>query len=134
MGVSGVGRKLLQPAIAGLTVAHKRQQAQARLLMAELALHAYRLDHEDNPKGLADLVPDYLPSIPEDPFGNHPLIYMKGATGPILYSVGPDGRDDGGRPIPATSFSPTARGDFRIDLPESIPEKGPAAGGATPEA
>jgi len=45
-------------------------------------------------------VPSYLKSIPNDPFvEKKPLIYKKTAKGYLLYSVGPDGVDDGGKPV-----------------------------------
>jgi hypothetical protein len=38
--------------------------------------------------------------LPQDPFGqNQPLRYEKTPTGYRLWSVGPDGKDDGGKPI-----------------------------------
>ena len=43
------------------------------------------------------MVPDFLPAVPADPFGGKPLRYVirKGAC--IVYSIGRDQTDDGGR-------------------------------------
>jgi len=43
-----------------------------------------------------DLVPKYLPRIPLDPFTDEPLklTIVDGAV--LVYSVGPDGKDNGG--------------------------------------
>jgi hypothetical protein len=37
--------------------------------------------------------------MPSDPFSSHPLVYRPTATNWLLYSVGPDLVDDGGKPI-----------------------------------
>jgi hypothetical protein len=36
--------------------------------------------------------------VPEDPFSDGKLSYQRTATGVVVYSVGPDGKDDGGLP------------------------------------
>jgi hypothetical protein len=38
-----------------------------RRLMVDLASHAYELDHQQKPTSVADLVPAYLKTIPQDP-------------------------------------------------------------------
>jgi hypothetical protein len=70
------------------------------LLMASFALRAYRLDHGAYPHKLSDIVPGYLNAVPIDPFSaNLPMQYrLKGASY-VLYSVGPDGVDNGGTPF-----------------------------------
>ncbi|MBI2301161.1 MAG: hypothetical protein HYU66_19815 [Armatimonadetes bacterium] len=67
------------------------------MLAVELAVHAWRLDHTAFPAQLADLVPRYLPSLPDDPFALAGTYgYVPAGRRYRLYSVGPDGRDDGG--------------------------------------
>ncbi|MBN1908955.1 MAG: hypothetical protein JW818_04380, partial [Pirellulales bacterium] len=66
------------------------------LLPIELALANYISDHGRYPESLDDLVPNYLTEVPEDPFNDGPPVYRR--TGPAsyqLYSVGPNGLDDG---------------------------------------
>ncbi len=46
-------------------------------LKVQLALIAYRLDHDEYPQKLAALVPDYLPHLPIDPYAGHPLGYER---------------------------------------------------------
>ena len=46
--------------------------------------------------GLLNLVPKYLPAVRQDPFAPAPLVYRRTDKGALLYSVGPDGMDDGG--------------------------------------
>jgi hypothetical protein len=62
-----------------------------------LALAAYRADHPLYPESLAALVPKYLPAVPQDPFSSGVLSYHTTSTGFLLYSVGPNGRDDAGQ-------------------------------------
>lgn len=76
--------------------------AERRLRLAFLAcafaLHAWNVERGEYPVSLAELLPDYLQSVPVDPFGcGEPLRYRRTEQGYILYSVGPDGVDDGGR-------------------------------------
>jgi hypothetical protein len=72
-----------------------------RLLTTSLALRAYSLDHKGAyPQTLAELTPAYMSQVPVDLFGsaNASLVYRKREGAYLLYSVGPDGHDDGGRP------------------------------------
>jgi hypothetical protein len=61
-----------------------------------LALAAYRSQHGRYPPTLADL-PAEPPVNTDDIFSGKPLIYRPSQDGYMLYSVGPNGRDDGGR-------------------------------------
>lgn len=73
---------------------------QNSLLMTEFALRSYKLDHGAYPKTLAALVPHYLTAPPPDPFAlSGPLRYKQAGASYLLYSIGPDGRDNGGKAI-----------------------------------
>jgi hypothetical protein len=99
--------------------ADKRCRAKRWLLICEVALQGHRAEHGEFPDDLADLVPGYLSAVPKDPFSNKPFIYRRQPTGYLLYSVGPDGKDDGGRPFDYN----TDRGDIRLDPPsDEVPE------------
>ena len=50
---------------------------------------------------LAELVPAWLPAVPLDPFSNRPLVYRITTNSFLLYSVGPDGKDDQGTSLKA---------------------------------
>ena len=105
-------------------------ETQNLLLMTSLAIHAYKLEHGAPPVDLAKLVPDYLPSVPADPFGKGQALGYQFAKAhravldgfcqahSILYSVGPDCKDDSGQPIYAltdpvdnVTAAPTGRPD-----------------------
>ncbi|HOF88795.1 MAG TPA: hypothetical protein PLZ36_11945 [Armatimonadota bacterium] len=78
---------------------HVHADVQDHLLLVTLALRAYRLEHGRHPASLSALVPDYLSAVPRDAFAMAgPPRYSLTTTGYLLYSVGPDGRDDGGVP------------------------------------
>jgi hypothetical protein len=61
------------------------------------ALEMYQRDNGRYPDNLDALTPKYLKSIPQDLFAEKPLIYKPTADGYLLYSVGVNGVDDGGR-------------------------------------
>jgi hypothetical protein len=71
-------------------------QARMRCTAVALALERYRLARGAWPAALADLPPELLPSVSLDPFDGKPLRYRRLADGVVVYSVGPDGADDGG--------------------------------------
>jgi hypothetical protein len=62
-----------------------------------LALAGYHHDHGCFPKKLRKLAPEYIPEVPRDLFGGGELIYKPEGDGYLLYSVGLNGKDDGGR-------------------------------------
>jgi hypothetical protein len=75
-----------------------RRDTTVRLLQTDSALRLYQQDHGDSlPTSLADLVPKYLPQIPIDSYSQSPLIYRATNEGFVLYSVGHDKTDDGGK-------------------------------------
>ena len=89
---------------------HELAAAHLRLLTVELALRCYRCDHGTGPDSLARLVPRYLQRLPSDPFSGGPPVYRPAGTNWLLYSLGPDRVDDGGRPGQISS------GDYPIGL------------------
>gem|GEM_PF-4454277 len=84
----------------------QRNDTIRRLLIVELALRAFLLEHHAPPRELNDLVPEYLPRLPDDPYGHAPLRYRNEANGAIVYSIGPDLDDDWGRSLGRTEFVP----------------------------
>jgi hypothetical protein len=75
----------------------QRQEALLHAAVAALAAERYRRDKGRWPEALTDLVPDYLPQVPTDLFDGGPLHYRRLEDGVVVYSVGPDGQDDGGK-------------------------------------
>ncbi len=62
-----------------------------------LALSGYHGEHHAYPADLADLTPKYLLEIPKDPFGEGDFRYKPENGGYVLYSVGQNGVDEGGK-------------------------------------
>lgn len=82
------------------SIVGKDAECHAALLAAKAALgvERYRLaNHNQLPNSLEDLVPSFLAAEPIDPFDGKPLRFKKLAKGYVIYSVGPDGIDDGGK-------------------------------------
>jgi hypothetical protein len=100
---SGVLTRLLLPAVC--RCAETAAQADARRDLMRLALATYRFQasHGRLPAKPEELVPEFIPAVPQDPFDGKPLRMKKTARGLVLYSIGPDMTDDGGAPFdPAT--------------------------------
>jgi hypothetical protein len=69
--------------------------------LTALAIERFRRAHEGAlPKTLQQLVPTWLPKIPTDIFNGQPLRYRRLERGYVVYSVGPDRLDNGGRERP----------------------------------
>ncbi len=108
------------PAVAWLNVRWRdRDLTKMRLLICDLAIRAYSLQRGRKPAKLDDLVPDYLPEVPKDPFSGKELVYRVTPTGYLLYSVGVDGKDDGGKSCGPTGLEEP--GDILLDDPPSPP-------------
>ena len=90
--------------LAGLD-AHVRREASClantRLARTALALEQFRAAHHRYPAALSELCPACLPELPLDPFDGQPLRYQPRAAGYLLYSIGSDLKDDGGRRMKA---------------------------------
>jgi len=71
-------------------------EAYRRLTLTALALAACRAENGRYPADLSALVPAYLPEVPADVFRREPLVYRLEKNGYLLYSVGPNFKDDGG--------------------------------------
>jgi hypothetical protein len=68
-------RKSLLPAKAATKRKFQQQEIRMRQLTIDFAARAYELDKGKSPATLADLVPDYLQAIPQDPFTGTNMIY-----------------------------------------------------------
>jgi hypothetical protein len=84
------------PALSRARELADRCQEHTDLGILAIALAAYRGEHGAYPEKLADLAPAYVKTIPNDIFADAPLKYHKEGPGYVLYSIGPDLKDDGG--------------------------------------
>ena len=73
-------------------------EARRRILVTAIALERYRGKNDSYPKTLADLAPEFLKTVPVDFMDGQPLRYRLTDNGHfVLYSVGLDCMDDGGK-------------------------------------
>ena len=100
----------------GIVAESQAAQRQSQLECA-FALEAFRRDRGAFPNRLAEIAPQYLPAEPTDLYSGGPLVYQLRADGCLLYSIGPNGQDDGGLP----------RGTNNVadDLPLRMPPEEP---------
>lgn len=71
--------------------------AHINIAQTVLAIERYRLANQNHlPDKLSELVPAFLPAELMDPFDGKPIRYKKLAKGYMVYSIGPDRKDDGG--------------------------------------
>lgn len=99
---------MLTPAInAAMAAEAQCVQAWTNLQIA-FALAAYRGQHGRYPENLQALQPEFLKEVPRDAFSGKALIYKPSDGGFVLYSVGLNGQDDGGR---RRSDDPDGRAD-----------------------
>jgi hypothetical protein len=87
------------PDIPGIAHASFRFEAARDALATVLALLRYKNDKGGFPADLKEVVSGgYLSRLPMDPYSDQPLVYKGAESSFILYSVGVDFHDDGGKP------------------------------------
>jgi hypothetical protein len=97
---------LILPSLTASFDAVARTLAYQRAVVTAIAAQRYRLKTGQFPAQLADLVPDYLPAVPQDPFDGQPLRMLTRDGELIIYSVGKDGQDDAAQNPPGNSAEP----------------------------
>lgn len=89
--------KMLIPALARAETRAARTQTMNHLAITACALERHRLAHGSYPETLEALTPALLSKPLLDPMNNQPFKYRRTDDGWfLLYSVGEDGKDDGG--------------------------------------
>ena len=77
------------------------------------ALERYRNLHGNYPESLDVLAPQLIATVPHDLINGEPLKYRRTDDGNyLLYSVGWDGKDDGGMPEKSTPWPVKKEGDW----------------------
>jgi hypothetical protein len=93
----GIVTALLTPATEKVVTVSSEADAERLLARTALALAAFKTKSGAYPDKLDALVPDFLPRVPLDPFSGRPLRLKRDGASLVLYSVGRDLKDDGGR-------------------------------------
>lgn len=86
-------------------------EAILQVLRARFAVEEFRGRKGRLPARWEELTPAFLPTAPEDPFSGDSLRYVRQGNSYLLYSVGPDLRDDGGSAITERPH-PDVQGDY----------------------
>lgn len=108
---------MLLPTINSLITRDISDQAQVRTAQVALKIELYRTLNGHLPETLGELVPQYLPAVPIDPFDGQPLRFHHLDKGYVVYSVGQDGHDNGGRERPPDAKSSD---QTEYDLPFTV--------------
>jgi hypothetical protein len=83
--------------LSGVINKAMRAETERSLVICAIVLKRYSLRHGTLPASLDALVPEFVSSVPIDYMDGKPLKYHLNAGGAfVLYSVGADGKDDGG--------------------------------------
>ena len=106
--------RLLMPAVAKVGEAAVRDKAILRYALAAAAAERFRRDKGRWPETLDELVPAYLARVPADPYDGKPLRFNRLPDGVLVYSVGPDRKDDGGALNRARVVNPGTDMGFRL--------------------
>jgi len=114
---------------SGVFTKHFHAIAMRRMAATRLAIRLFEIEHDRFPLSLDELVLAYLTTVPRDPFApvDRSISYLPNNKPPLLYSIGPNGIDDGGRWQPERDRID----DTNLDLPfflsgEDARGKGPA--------
>ncbi len=88
-------------------------EARRRLIVTALALERYHGRHGNYPANLSELAPEFLRVVPVDFMDGQPLRYLQTPDGHfVLYSIGTDEVDNGGRIRPPGVVAPPPNGFF----------------------
>ena len=102
---------------SGFGVEYNTNVAELNLLTVAFALRAYYLDHGAYPATLAALAPGYLTRVPGDPFAKSgALVYKPTGSSYLLYSIGPDGVDNGGTACTGGYLDAGSKGDIVAEV------------------
>jgi hypothetical protein len=88
---------LITPSYYRIQVATERFLGHRDGVVTAIALELYRREHGRYPESLSALVPQLLPIVPADRITGEPVKYLLKSGQPVVYSVGADRKDDGGR-------------------------------------
>lgn len=91
--------RMILPSMDGFASQDGESLARLRIAAAMFAIERFRLAHDGRlPQTLGNLVPDFIASVPLDPFDSKPIRYKPSSPGYSLHSIGKDRKDDDARP------------------------------------
>lgn len=108
---------MLLPALQKISTRAASAQVSMDQAVLGCALERYRLAHAEFPERLDALVPAFLERLPKDVLTGDNYHYRRTPSGSfLLYSLGWDGKDDGG--IPGNQLHDSISGDWVWSYPE----------------
>jgi hypothetical protein len=87
----------VMPGMTNVANRYRGSVGNLRCASVALGLERYRRDHSHWPDSLDVLVPKYLAAVPKDPQDGKPLRFKRLPDGVLIYWIGHDGIDDGGK-------------------------------------
>lgn len=90
---------LFGPVPASVFEAAARANTIGQLSRLGIAVAACQKQQGDFPDSLEGLVPAYLAELPNDPYTGKPFVYRIDNEGALVYSLGKNLKDDGGKPL-----------------------------------
>lgn len=125
---------MLMPALSRAMGAVVEARVRLQVVDTALAVEQWRMKHGRWPNALDELVPEVLKAVPEDPYSGTPLSYLRTERGVTVYSVGPDGNDDGGAAeyslpggggdLPFHLLNPELRGAMQTSFADEVRKSG----------
>jgi hypothetical protein len=109
---------LLFPAYNALGTSIAMLEGMRDGVLVGVVLELYRRERGKWPESLNELSPRWLPKLPVDRINGGPLGYRVVEDRPIVYSLGTDADDDGGR-LPIDCNGDVRK--YRVGLPAEIP-------------
>jgi len=89
--------RMLVPALGRAMNQEARSDAQLGVAEIALALRMYKIKKGNYPTDLTELVPESARELPKDPFTGKNFIYKRKGEGFVVYSLGDNCKDDGGK-------------------------------------
>lgn len=100
---AGILSSLILPALSAAMRAEVASQMRHQAALVAVAATRMRLEEGRLPDSLSDLVPRFLPAVPRDLFTPGGLLRLTRTDDALtIYSVGPNGTDDGGPDVAAS--------------------------------
>jgi hypothetical protein len=92
---------------------YRGEWARHNLAITEVAMavQVHRMDHNRFPKSLSEIPPSILPEVPVDVW-DQPVHYRLKKGKPLVYSLGADGKDEGGKAVDPSTHIRSRGGDL----------------------
>jgi len=87
---------LFVPVLEVVVTVEDYRNTESELLRLAACLTAHRAEMGEYPVTLNALLPNVLANLPVDIYRDRPFVYRRTKSGYLLYSLGPNGIDDGG--------------------------------------